>query len=78
MEGDVRPFEGRGKMGEGWRGVVGRAMVRVGRGYWIGEDEWEEERGKEKGLLGGRSRWKGTLGRSGLVEGLLQEEVHEG
>jgi len=44
------PFA-RGKpAGAGWRGRLGRALVRVGRGYWLGGDE----EGEWARSLGGR------------------------
>lgn len=40
MEKDI--FAKGGKLGEGWRGKMGRVMVSVGRGYWLGRREDEE------------------------------------
>ena len=40
------PFEEGLEEGEGWKGVVGRNLVRIGRGYWLGReggDEWMGE-----------------------------------
>lgn len=34
------PFSGR-KDGEGWKGRLGRGLVKLGGGYWKGEDGWE-------------------------------------
>lgn len=39
------PFEGR-NYGEGWKGQLGRALVKVGRSYWIGKDGWVPLGGK--------------------------------
>ena len=40
------PFEEGLEEGEGWRGAVGRKLVRIGRSYWLGResgDEWMGE-----------------------------------
>ncbi|KIW21100.1 hypothetical protein PV08_01679 [Exophiala spinifera] len=33
------PFEETKPQGQGWRGKLGRAMVSIGRSYWLGSDE---------------------------------------
>ncbi|KAK4240400.1 Inositolphosphorylceramide synthase subunit Kei1-domain-containing protein [Achaetomium macrosporum] len=37
------PFAVGAPLGEGWRGKLGRAMVSVGRGYWLGGKKEDEE-----------------------------------
>jgi hypothetical protein len=37
------PFAIGAPLGEGWRGKLGRAMVSVGRGYWLGGKKEDEE-----------------------------------
>jgi hypothetical protein len=37
------PFAVGAPLGEGWRGKLGRAMVTVGRGYWLGGKKENEE-----------------------------------
>ncbi|KAK3307691.1 Inositolphosphorylceramide synthase subunit Kei1-domain-containing protein [Chaetomium strumarium] len=37
------PFAVGAPLGEGWRGQLGRAMVSVGRGYWLGGKKEDEE-----------------------------------
>ncbi|EAQ87144.1 hypothetical protein CHGG_03763 [Chaetomium globosum CBS 148.51] len=37
------PFAVGAPLGEGWRGKLGRGMVRVGRGYWLGGKKEDEE-----------------------------------
>ncbi|KAK4158250.1 Inositolphosphorylceramide synthase subunit Kei1-domain-containing protein [Chaetomidium leptoderma] len=37
------PFAVGAPLGEGWRGKFGRAMVSVGRGYWLGGKKEDEE-----------------------------------
>ncbi|KAK4040600.1 Inositolphosphorylceramide synthase subunit Kei1-domain-containing protein [Parachaetomium inaequale] len=37
------PFAVGAPLGEGWRGKLGRAMVMVGRGYWLGGKKEDEE-----------------------------------
>ncbi len=37
------PFAVGAPLGEGWRGKLGRAMVCVGRGYWLGGKKEDEE-----------------------------------
>jgi hypothetical protein len=37
------PFAVGAPLGEGWRGRLGRAMVSVGRGYWLGGKKKDEE-----------------------------------
>lgn len=36
---DRDPFHPRTPEGQGWQGKLGRAMISVGRSYWLGEDE---------------------------------------
>ncbi|THC98554.1 hypothetical protein EYZ11_001984 [Aspergillus tanneri] len=36
---DREPFSPFTPDGQGWRGKIGRAMISVGRNYWLGEDE---------------------------------------
>lgn len=38
---EQNPFSTRSPDGEGWRGKLGRAMVAVGRSYWLNGDESE-------------------------------------
>lgn len=38
---EQNPFSSRSPDGEGWRGKLGRAMVSVGRSYWLNGDESE-------------------------------------
>lgn len=37
------PFREGREEGEGWKGKLGRVMVRVGRGYWLGKESVDEE-----------------------------------
>jgi hypothetical protein len=37
------PFAVGAPLGEGWRGMMGRVMVSVGRGYWLGGKKEDEE-----------------------------------
>ncbi|KAK4246631.1 Inositolphosphorylceramide synthase subunit Kei1-domain-containing protein [Corynascus novoguineensis] len=37
------PFAVGAPLGEGWQGKLGRAMVAVGRGYWLGGKKEDEE-----------------------------------
>lgn len=41
------PFAEGAPLGEGWRGKLGRALVSVGRGYWLGgkkeDEEWAQQ-----------------------------------
>ncbi|KAJ4294732.1 hypothetical protein N0V88_004966 [Collariella sp. IMI 366227] len=37
------PFAEGAPLGEGWKGKLGRAMVSVGRGYWLGGKKEDEE-----------------------------------
>lgn len=64
------PFAAHTPEGEGWRGRLGRAMVSVGRSYWLGSGE---EGGDEEDVswargLGGRFE-KNRAGNSRSVEG---------
>lgn len=36
---DREPFSPYSPDGQGWKGKLGRIMITVGRGYWLGEDE---------------------------------------
>lgn len=40
----VQPFARGTPEGEGWKGRLGRAMIYVGRDYWIGGNKEDEER----------------------------------
>ena len=40
------PFSEGLEEGQGWKGVVGRSLVRVGRGYWLGREGGEEWMGE--------------------------------
>lgn len=46
-EGGEGPFDGL----EGWRGKLGRGLVGVGKGYWMGNKGW------------GSDRWGGVRGK---------------
>ncbi|KAG7286932.1 hypothetical protein NEMBOFW57_006432 [Staphylotrichum longicolle] len=37
------PFALGAPLGEGWKGKLGRAMVSIGRGYWLGGKKEDEE-----------------------------------
>lgn len=37
------PFAVGAPLGDGWRGKLGRFMVSIGRGYWLGEKKEDEE-----------------------------------
>ncbi|KAK4140831.1 Inositolphosphorylceramide synthase subunit Kei1-domain-containing protein [Dichotomopilus funicola] len=37
------PFAVGAPLGEGWRGRLGRAMVSIGKGYWLGGKKEDEE-----------------------------------
>ncbi|KAI5817217.1 Inositolphosphorylceramide synthase subunit Kei1-domain-containing protein [Pyronema omphalodes] len=50
------PFEGRNG-GQGWQGRLGRAMVGVGRGYWMGEGWIFHGGNKFRRDSGDRRRW---------------------
>ena len=36
------PFGHSSELGQGWKGKLGRAMTRVGSGYWLGKDDEDE------------------------------------
>lgn len=36
---DREPFSPYSPEGQGWKGKLGRAMISIGRNYWLGEDE---------------------------------------
>jgi len=62
------PFaEGRPE-GQGWRGRLGRAMVSVGRTYWLGSDEDDSWMNG----MGGKFRKSGDLG--AVENGPLERE----
>ena len=65
------PFAPHLPEGQGWRGRAGRAMVRVGRGYWLGSEEgdsWMSEEGA------GKFRRGATEGGVGEVPGVVERE----
>ena len=37
------PFAAGREEGKGWRGTIGRAMVSLGREYWLGREETDDE-----------------------------------
>ncbi|KAK4218645.1 Inositolphosphorylceramide synthase subunit Kei1-domain-containing protein [Rhypophila decipiens] len=53
MDKDI--FAKGGQLGDGWKGTMGRAMVSVGKGYWLGRKE-DEEWARNVGAKFGRSR----------------------
>ena len=59
------PFAAHLPEGTGWRGRVGRVLVSVGRGYWLGAEEGDEGwMGAEMGRKGSRH----VIGSPGLGE----------
>jgi hypothetical protein len=59
------PFDNGSRESEGWRGKVGRIMVSIGKGYWLGgqvDDDWA------KGLDGRFRSAKIVGGPSGTLE----------
>ena len=50
------PFERGTAAGEGWKGALGRVMVRFGRSYWLGADEEDEDTSGMNGFGEGRGR----------------------
>ncbi len=51
------PFAVGAPLGEGWRGRLGRALVSVGRGFWLGGKKEDEEWARAvNSKLRGRSR----------------------
>ncbi|KAL4893581.1 Inositolphosphorylceramide synthase subunit Kei1-domain-containing protein [Aspergillus ambiguus] len=53
---DREPFSPYSPDGQGWQGKLGRAMISVGRNYWLGEDE---EGGNWVSTIGRRFRARG-------------------
>ncbi|KAE8354173.1 Inositolphosphorylceramide synthase subunit Kei1-domain-containing protein [Aspergillus coremiiformis] len=53
---DKEPFSPFTPDGQGWQGKLGRAMISVGRNYWLGEDE---EDGNWMDTIGRRFRARG-------------------
>jgi len=50
------PFAVGSSLGDGWKGKAGRAMVGLGRGYWLGgrkeDEEWTRDVGAKFGRRG--------------------------
>jgi hypothetical protein len=42
-DSSANPFAVGAPLGEGWKGRLGRALVSVGRGYWLGGRQEDEE-----------------------------------
>lgn len=51
------PFDKGSALGDGWRGKLGRVMIVVGRGYWLGRREEDEEWVRDVG-----SKFRGRRG----------------
>ncbi|OIW32050.1 DUF1753-domain-containing protein [Coniochaeta ligniaria NRRL 30616] len=52
---DGNPFAEGTEGGKGWKGWLGRKMVAVGRGYWLGgkdDEEWVRNAGRKFGAAG--------------------------
>ena len=59
------PFAPHTQDGQGWRGRLGRAMVAVGRSYWLGGNDDNEDDSWARGLGG---RFEKNRDRSGPAE----------
>lgn len=66
------PFTGRNN-GEGLRGAVGRALIGINRGYWVGKG-WSVVEHKKRG----RGRKASTAGRNAPPRGLALREDRRG
>ena len=64
------PFARHTPEGQGWRGRLGRAMVAVGKGYWLGVDDDDSTRGVVYG--GGKFRRVATTEQD--IPGVIERE----
>ena len=60
------PFARQLPEGKGWKGRLGRGMLRLGRGYWLGVEEGDEGAWEDIGM--------GRLRRGGEVPGVVERE----
>ncbi|KAB8233763.1 inositol phosphorylceramide synthase regulatory subunit KEI1 [Aspergillus alliaceus] len=63
---DKEPFSPFTPDGQGWQGKIGRAMISVGRNYWLGEDEdgnWMDTIGRRFRTRGENTELPGPLER---------------
>ncbi|EAW14415.1 inositol phosphorylceramide synthase regulatory subunit KEI1 [Aspergillus clavatus NRRL 1] len=63
---DREPFSSYSPDGQGWQGKLGRAMISVGRGYWLGDDEdgnWVDTMGRKFRSRGDNMELPGPLER---------------
>ncbi|PLB38845.1 inositol phosphorylceramide synthase regulatory subunit KEI1 [Aspergillus candidus] len=67
---DREPFSPFSPEGQGWKGKLGRAMIGVGRNYWLGEDE---DNSSWMNVVGPRLQPRGEPD-SGLLPGPLERE----
>lgn len=51
--------------GAGWRGKLGRAMIRVGRGYWVGNEMADDD------------QWARSVGSKFAARRRLQQQKHQ-
>lgn len=58
------PFAVGREKGQGWSGRLGRLMLSIGRGYWLGADDNE---GRER-VIGGRAHKDGEAPATGVFE----------
>ena len=66
------PFAKHLPEGKGWKGRIGRLMVGLGRGYWLGVEETDEGWMGEEIRLGRMRRANG--GSSGEAPGVVERE----
>lgn len=63
---DREPFSSYSPDGQGWHGKLGRAMISIGRDYWLGEDEdgnWMDTIGRKFRSRGDNTELPGPLER---------------
>ena len=60
------PFSPHTAEGKGWKGRLGRVMIRIGKSYWLGEDDSEDDTWIAIGEA--RFRRREAEGRPGVVE----------
>ena len=67
------PFAMHLPEGKGWKGKLGRVMVSVGEGYWLGSEEGDNVWVNDEVAMGGMRRREGTQG-SGDAPGVIERE----
>lgn len=62
------PFASHMPEGQGWKGRLGRMMVRLGRGYWLGSEE------EDAWMISGSGKFRRLASKEPHVPGVVERE----